>query len=80
MQKKLPQEYVQHALTIYVLTMCTFDLWMWKRTHIMFIVLHVTLEHSEFKHVIIELFEAFATISATIVLWLQQLFDKFSFT
>lgn len=80
MQKKLPQEYVQHALTIYVLTMCTFDLWMWKRTHIMFIVLNVILKHSEFKHVIIELFEAFATISATIVLWLQQLFDKFSIT
>jgi hypothetical protein len=41
MQKKLPQEYVQHTLAIYVSTMCTFDFWMSKRTHIMFIVWNV---------------------------------------
>jgi hypothetical protein len=35
MQKKnLPQEYVQQTLTIYVSTMCTFDLWMSKITHV----------------------------------------------
>jgi hypothetical protein len=46
----------------------------------MFIVINVISKHSEFKHVRIELFEAFATISVIIVLWRQQLFDKFSFT
>lgn len=33
-KKKFPQEYVQQTLTIYVSTMCTFDLWMSKITHV----------------------------------------------
>jgi len=69
MQKTLV-EYVYFKLTTYMLSMCTFDLWMNKGAHnVLFgVSVNFMLKNWEPKHVTISLFESFNTISATMAL------------
>jgi hypothetical protein len=60
--------------------MCTFDLWMSKRVHDVFIIIvNFLFSKSEDKHVTIELFEMNDTNGATMILKLQQHINKLSF-
>jgi hypothetical protein len=71
-------EYVYLKLTTYMLSMCTFDLWMNKGPHNVFgVIVNFMLKNWEPKHVIISLFEPFDTIIATMVLQFPQLLTTF---
>ncbi len=73
--------YVHLALANYILATYTFDLWMSKGEHDVFIVVVNFLSSKwEAKHVTIELFEVSDINDATIAPRLQQLLDKFFLT
>jgi hypothetical protein len=73
--------YVQLALVDYLLPIYNFDLWMSKGMRDGFVVVVSFISSDwEAKHVTIGLFEVLNTSSATMVLKLQELLDKFSLT
>jgi len=79
MQKTL-MEYVCLKLPTYVLSMCTFDLWMNKGPCNVFVVIvNFMLKNWEPKHVTINLFQAFYTINATMAFQFLQLLTSFSY-
>jgi len=53
--------YVVPTLTNYLSTTCTFDLWMSKGTHDIFVVVNFISSDKEIKHVMIEFFEVMNT-------------------
>ncbi len=70
--------YVHLALLDCILTTCTFDLWMLKGAHDVFIVVVNFLSNKwEATHIPIRLFEVSNTSGATMVPRLQQFVDKF---
>jgi len=77
--------YVQHALASCMSTTCTFDLWMFARTHNVFVmVVNLLLifwfSNWEPKHVTINLFEAITTNNVAMAPKLRKLLDMFSLT
>jgi len=73
--------YVHFALADFISTTCTFDLWMSKSVHDVFIVVvNFFSSKWEAKHVTIELFELFNSNGVAMAPRLQQLLDKFSLT
>ncbi len=73
--------YVHPALANYILATYTFDLWMLKGVHDVFIIVVNFLSSKwEAKHVAIELFEVSDTNGAAMAPRLQQLLDKFFLT
>ncbi len=72
--------YVHPALVDCILATCTFDLWMLKGAHDVFVVVNFLPSKWEPKHIAIELIEVFDTNGATMAPRLQQLLDTFSFT
>jgi hypothetical protein len=73
--------YVHPTLANCISTICTFDVWMSKDVHDVFIVVVNFLSSKwEAKHVIIELFEVSNINGVAMAPRLQQLLDKFSFT
>lgn len=79
MQKTLV-EYVFLKLPIYVLSMCTFDLWTSKRPHNVFgVIVNFMLKNWEPKHITISLFQASYTINATMAFQFLQLLTSFSY-
>ncbi len=70
--------YVQLALVDYLLAIYNFDLWMSKGMWDVFVVVVSFISSDwEAKHATIGLFEVLNTSSATMVLKLQELLDKF---
>jgi ribulose 1,5-bisphosphate synthetase/thiazole synthase len=79
MQKTLV-EYVCLKLPIYVLSMCTFDLWTSKGPHNVFgVIVNFMLMNWEPKHITISLFQASYTINATMAFQFLQLLTSFSY-
>jgi len=73
--------YVHFALADFISTTCTFDLWMSKSVHDVFIVVvNFFSSKWEAQHVTIELFELFNNNGVAMAPRLQQLLDKFSLT
>jgi hypothetical protein len=73
--------YVHHALADCISTTSTFDLWMSKGAHDVFIVVVNFLSSKcKAKHIIIGLFIVSNTSGATMAPRLQQLLDKFFLT
>jgi hypothetical protein len=73
--------YVHPTLADYISATCTFDLWMSKGVHDVFVIVVNFLSNKwEAKHVIIELFEVSNTSGVAMAPRLQQLMDNFSLT
>ncbi len=79
--EKTMTTYVQLALVDYLLATYNFDLWMSKGMRDVFVIVVSFISSDwEAKHVTIGLFEVLNTSSATMVLKLQELLDKYSLT
>ncbi len=72
--------YVQLALASCLLAIRTFDLWMLKGVHDIFVVnVNFISNNQETNHLTIGLFEVIKTSGITMVLKLQELLDRFTF-
>jgi hypothetical protein len=79
--EKIMFTYVHPTFVDCISATCTFDLWMSKGTHDVFVVVVNFMSNKwEAKHITIKLFEVSNFSGVTMVPRLQQLLDKFSLT